>query len=58
VMQMVTANPAIIELPGFQKILDMIGLGKADVIPTQIAGGQVTGQAQMPAQQGAQPVAA
>lgn len=33
VMQAVVANPQIIDMPAFQRILDMVGLASVDVIP-------------------------
>lgn len=37
-LQVVAQNPQILEMPAFQKILDMIGASKTDFIPKQVAG--------------------
>jgi len=33
ILQAITANPQIVEMPAFERILDMVGLGKIDVMP-------------------------
>ena len=35
VMQIVGQNPAVLDMPAFERILDMIGLAKIDLMPRQ-----------------------